>query len=135
MIDCFSHFFIGLLLICCTFCVTANIGRPPPCTGLFTTDPDDCTKYYKCAGTQPIRMSCPSGSIWNTHINACVFQQSAQCERKTKSNARPETPSNLSKSANTKCNTQKKSICYGECKFPSYEKELPHISLCFFFVK
>lgn len=126
---------IWLLLICC-ICVMTNSESLPLCTGSFMADPDDCTKYYKCDGSQPIRMSCPSGAVWNAKMNACDAQQSRQYEQKNNSNVKPDTPAHPSKSIsiesdsngeltrtelnqpNSECGTPKKSICYSECELP-----------------
>lgn len=78
-----GHFFLASFVICC-ICVMANSESPISCIGLFMADPDDSTKYYKCVGSQPIQMSCPSGSVWNAKINACNAKLDAQCKQKYK---------------------------------------------------
>lgn len=121
-----GRFFIASILICC-ICVMANCELSTAWTNARVADPDDCHKYFIY---QPIRMSCPAGFIWNASINACDAAKNSPCDQNVQKK-QPEGPCNDSKlnrptapvkrsPSISKCGTEKKSICYGECIFSSY---------------
>lgn len=42
-------------------------------------DPADCTKYYVCQGSEPIRMPCPEGLYYNPLIFVCDWPWATIC--------------------------------------------------------
>nr|CAH0110898.1 unnamed protein product [Daphnia galeata] len=42
-------------------------------------DPTDCTKYYVCQGSEPIRMPCPEGLFYNPLIFVCDWPWATIC--------------------------------------------------------
>lgn len=138
----YGFFFIASFLIC-IICDLTNSEPATSCTGSFMPDPDDCSKFYQCDRGQPIPLRCAGGLNWNAKINACDWPQNAPCKKTNEPNAqpnsnapavpdKPDTPSNQPEPApaepaskdpassdepsqpNSKCGSQKKSVCYCE---------------------
>lgn len=42
--------------------------------------PNDCNKFYKCAGGYAFTLSCPKGLHWNVDKNWCDFPWEAKCK-------------------------------------------------------
>jgi hypothetical protein len=63
------------------------LGSAPTCyveTRPTLADPTDCTKYYVCQGSDPIRMPCPEGLYYNPLIFVCDWPWATICCSGTK---------------------------------------------------
>ncbi|XP_035903427.1 mucin-2-like [Anopheles stephensi] len=63
---------------------TTTISSTPDCYGseIFYPNYNDCSQYYICIGLQPILMSCPSNSLWNSKTAQCDLPTKAVCAKK-----------------------------------------------------
>ena len=45
----------------------------------FLPSPFDCSRYYVCASSDPIEMTCPDGLWFNTELSQCDYPENVKC--------------------------------------------------------
>ncbi|XP_061186879.1 uncharacterized protein LOC133195006 [Saccostrea echinata] len=62
-----------ILLICALFFLGAVSGLPSQCDlGMWRADPADCSKFWMCVVGKPAEFKCPSNTVVNHMMQACV---------------------------------------------------------------
>ena len=45
----------------------------------FIPSPFDCSKFYVCANSDPVEMTCPDGLWFNTELSKCDYPENVKC--------------------------------------------------------
>ena len=45
----------------------------------FLPSPFDCSKFYVCANSDPVEMTCPDGLWFNTELSKCDYPENVKC--------------------------------------------------------